>query len=128
MGAAIVSHPNIPVIVFAKGVGVSHLDVQLASGANAIGIEAELPIEWARDSLIGACAVQGNLDPVVLLASEQIARDEAMRLAAAMPMERHIFNLGHGIRPKTRPEVLQAVIGGVRDHDIAVARSNVSLG
>ena len=121
-------YPNIPVIVFAKGVGVTHMEVQLASGANAIGIESELPIEWARDSLIEVCAVQGNLDPVVLLASEQIARNEATRLAAAMPMARHIFNLGHGIRPKTRPEVLQAVIESVRDYDSAVAGHNVSLG
>jgi uroporphyrinogen decarboxylase len=61
--------------------------------------------------------VQGNLDPELLLGQEDAVRKAAGALAAAMPMDRHIFNLGHGIRPATQPEMLNAVIDTVRLHD-----------
>jgi uroporphyrinogen decarboxylase len=114
-------HPEVPVIVFARGVGHSHKTIQQATGAQAIGVESELSIEWARDELASVCAVQGNLDPEVLLGPEEAARKVAAKLASAMPMDRHIFNLGHGIRPSTRPEMLGAVIDEVRQHDGGVS-------
>ena len=114
-------HPDIPAIVFAKGVGASHRTIQQITGAQAMSIESGLSIEWARDALPGTCAVQGNLDPEVLLGPEDIARKAAMKLAAAMPMGRHIFNLGHGIRQQTNPEILGSVIDAVRLHDAGKA-------
>ncbi len=110
-------HPGVPVIVFTRGVGFGHTAIQTATGAQGISIESELSIEWARDALAGTCAVQGNLDPEILLGPEDVAREAAARLSALMPMDRHIFNLGHGIRPTTRPEMLTAVIDAVRMHD-----------
>lgn len=110
-------HPETPVIVFARGVGSGHTAVQQATGAQGISIESELAIEWARDALPTNCAVQGNLDPEVLLGPEDQARSAAQKLAAAMPMNRHVFNLGHGIRPATQPGMLNAVIDAVRLHD-----------
>lgn len=110
-------HPDIPAIVFARGVGFGHVAIQKATGARGIGIESELAIEWARDALTRVCAVQGNLDPELLLGQEDAVRKAARTLAAAMPMDRHIFNLGHGIRPATQPEMLNAVIDAVRLHD-----------
>ena len=107
--------PNIPVIVFARGVGHGHAAIEQATGAQALGIESELQIEWARDGLKGV--VQGNLDPEILLGSEDVTRKAAEKIAAAMPIERHIFNLGHGIRPTTRPKMLSAVIDAVRLYD-----------
>jgi len=112
-------HADTPVIVFARGVGHGHAAIERATGAQALGIESELSIEWARDGLKGA--VQGNLDPELLLGPEDVAREAAARLAAVMPMERHIFNLGHGIMPVTRPEMITAVIDAVRLHDACKA-------
>ncbi len=114
-------HPDTPVIVFARGVGGGHTRVQQATDAQAVGIESELAIEWARDALPKNCAVQGNLDPELLLGSEDVARKAARKLAAAMPIDRHVFNLGHGIRPATQPEMLNAVIDAVRLHDAGEA-------
>lgn len=110
-------HPDTPVIVFARGVGLDHVRIQQATGADAMGIEAELALSWAVKALAARCAVQGNLDPVALLGSDDLARREAIAVAAAAPMERHVFNLGHGIRQGTRPEVLSAVIDAVRGFD-----------
>ena len=110
-------HPEVPVIVFARGVGAAHADIAEATKAQGIGIESELAIDWISARLSGNCAIQGNLDPVALLADEAVARREAARIAAAVPPQRHIFNLGHGIRPQTEPDRLQAVIDSVRRYD-----------
>ncbi|MGH6820761.1 MAG: uroporphyrinogen decarboxylase [Methylocella sp.] len=110
-------HPQMPVIVFARGVAEGHRAIQEATGAEAMGIESEFPIEQARDLLIDVCAVQGNLDPVILLEHEANVRKAAADLAAAMPFDRHIFNLGHGVRPQTKPEMLTTVIDAVRSLD-----------
>ncbi len=110
-------HPEVPVIVFARGVGVAHIDIADATRAQGIGIESELAIDWIAAKLSGTCAIQGNLDPVALLADQAVARREAVKIAAALPPARHIFNLGHGIRPQTEPDRLQAVIDSVRQYD-----------
>ena len=110
-------HPIMPVIVFARGAGADHGRIQVATGADAMGIEAELSLDWAVQALSGKCAIQGNLDPVALLGSDRLARQEAVAVAKAVPVEKHIFNLGHGIKQGTRPEVLTAVIDAVREYD-----------
>ena len=110
-------HPHIPVIVFARGVGHGHSVIEKATGAQGISIEYDLSMQWARDRLKGT--IQGNLDPELLLGPEDKARHAAEALVAMMPMERHIFNLGHGIRPATNPEMLNAVIDTVRRHDMS---------
>ena len=112
-----VKHPGVPVIVFARGLGVGHPGIAEATKAAAIGVESELALSWARDNVAGNCALQGNLDPVALLGSVDVAQRETLAVVKAVPKERHIFNLGHGIRQGTRPEVLNVVIDTVRAHD-----------
>ncbi len=58
--------------------------------------------------------LQGNLDPVVLLAGKDAAVSKARRIVDAMKGHPHIFNLGHGLLPETDPEVLAAVIEEVK--------------
>jgi uroporphyrinogen decarboxylase len=72
-----------------------------------IGIDWRLPLDeaWAR---IGARAVQGNLDPAILLAPRGrmlAAADDVLRRAGGRPG--HVFNLGHGILPATPLEHVQ---------------------
>jgi uroporphyrinogen decarboxylase len=62
-------------------------------------------------------ALQGNLDPQVLLAAPDIVEREAQAvLEAAGPNPGHIFNLGHGILPATPPENVAALVAFVRKH------------
>lgn len=110
-------HPDVPVIVFARGFGVRQLDLCGAEGVAALGIEAELPLKWIAREVRGRCVVQGNLDPVALQASEEIARRETRSVLAGVDMAGHIFNLGHGIRQGTDPEVVEAVVDEVRRFD-----------
>jgi uroporphyrinogen decarboxylase len=85
------------------------------AGGTAISIDWRLPIDVAWD-LIGERAIQGNLDPAILLAG----RDASLRKTREI-LERvggrpgHIFNLGHGILPGTDPDVLKAVVDFVHE-------------
>jgi uroporphyrinogen decarboxylase len=106
-------YPELPVIVFARGVGSAQRLAAGIPGTNAIGVETELDLTELPQDVI----VQGNLDPVVLLAGESVARRETERLCRAVDRKRHIFNLGHGIRVGTDPVVVGAVVDAVRKLD-----------
>lgn len=111
------SHPAVPVIAFARGAGARHVRVARDAGCAAIGIEQECDIDQLLPLLPTGVAVQGNLDPVCLLAGNETISREATRVAMSVPMHRHVFNLGHGIKQQTPAEALEAVIKAVRKVD-----------
>ena len=106
-------HKELPVIVFARGIGGNQVRAAALAGADAIGVETELELRTLPPDIV----VQGNLDPVALLAGEETARREALRICASVDRSRHIFNLGHGIRLGTDPGVVGAVVDAVRRGD-----------
>jgi uroporphyrinogen decarboxylase len=108
---------EVPVIVFARGVGCDHATIAEVTGAEAIGVEAEENLAGILTLLGGKTAVQGNLDPVALLTGDGALREEVLAVIGAVPMARHIFNLGHGIRPETDLNKLSVVIDTVRSYD-----------
>lgn len=108
------SHPNVPVIAFARGAGIRHLQVAASVGCSAIGIEQETEIAPLLRDLPERVVVQGNLDPIALLCEDDVIRRETRRIASSIPRHRHIFNLGHGIKQPTRPEALATVIETIR--------------
>ncbi|MBM4376718.1 MAG: uroporphyrinogen decarboxylase [Deltaproteobacteria bacterium] len=104
---------GVPVIHFGTGTSTL-LEAQRDAGGTVIGVDWRIPIDeaWAR---IGHDrAVQGNLDPLLLLAPREVAVARAkdiLRRVGGRPG--HIFNLGHGIVPETPVETVQAVIEAV---------------
>ena len=65
----------------------------------------------------GKVALQGNLDPSVLMAPEHCVREQARRVLDRFgPAPGHIFNLGHGITPKASPEAVAALVDEVRTY------------
>jgi uroporphyrinogen decarboxylase len=110
-------HPQVPVIVFGRGMGRDHGRLSRVCGAGAVGVEAEEKLAAVLGEVAPGCAVQGNLDPVILLSSEDVVRLEVRRLLETVPMNRHVFNLGHGIRPQTNLEMLNVVVETVREFD-----------
>ncbi len=110
-------HPEVPVIVFGRGLGVRHIDLAASCGCEAVGIEAELPMGWAAGNLSRKVVVQGNLDPLALMAPETMMCREVEMVAGAIDKSRHIFNLGHGIRPGTDPARIAKVIDTIRRWD-----------
>ena len=85
----------------------------MATGADAIGVETEFNLRELSADVV----VQGNLDPVALLAGQEVAAREAQRICRIVDRQRHIFNLGHGIRLGTDPAVVGAVVDAVRNLD-----------
>lgn len=109
--------PAVPIIVFAKGVGYRHGEVYAGTACQAIGVEAECSLEFLLPLLPADAVIQGNLDPVLLLCSEEVVRRETLKLVSTIPRKRHIFNLGHGIKQQTNPDILTTVIKTIRDFD-----------
>ena len=99
-------HPTVPVIGFPRGAGVLYARYAEETGVDAVSIDTALPPTWAREHLQPRVAVQGNLDPIALLAGGEAMRREAQNILDAFQGGRHIFNLGHGIVPQTPPEHL----------------------
>ncbi|MEO8488121.1 MAG: uroporphyrinogen decarboxylase [Betaproteobacteria bacterium] len=102
-----------PTIVFTKG-GGGWLDDIAACGASAVGLDWSVDLAAARARVGHRVALQGNLDPLVLLTDPRtIAREAAAVVEAAGPEPGHVFNLGHGIVPATPPDHVAALVDAV---------------
>ncbi|MGA8762841.1 MAG: uroporphyrinogen decarboxylase family protein, partial [Candidatus Sulfotelmatobacter sp.] len=97
------------------------------TGADVIGLDWRVPLDLGWSSLEHRCAVQGNLDPVLLFASWQELKSRAedvLRRAAGHPG--HIFNLGHGILPETPVENVNNLARFVQEYCGSLPASNAS--
>ena len=110
---------HVPTIVFTKG-GGQWLDELATCGASCVGLDWTADIAAARQRVGSRVALQGNLDPLVLLTDPGTVRREAAAVIhAAGPGPGHIFNLGHGIVPATPPENVAALVAAVHDESRA---------
>ena len=97
-------HPGVPVIGFPRGAGPRLRKYVAETGVAAAGIDFSLPVTWARDEVQPLAALQGNLDPQLLVAGGPAMIEEAKRILAVLGSGPFIFNLGHGIVPQTPVE------------------------
>ena len=105
---------RVPCIVFTKG-GGGWLESIAAIGCEAIGLDWTVDIGVARERVGARVALQGNLDPAVLLSSPEIVQREARRVLERYGRgDGHVFNLGHGISQFTPPDNVSALIETVR--------------
>ncbi len=104
---------RVPSIVFTKG-GALWLEAQAAIGADALGLDWTVDIGEARKRVGDKVALQGNMDPAILLSTPQaIEREVGNILASYGKGDGHVFNLGHGITQHTPPENAAAMIEAV---------------
>lgn len=107
---------KVPSIVFTKG-GALWLEAQAEIGADALGLDWTVDIGSARQRVGDKVALQGNLDPAILLSTpEAIEKEVASVLASYGKGSGHVFNLGHGITQWTPPENAAAMLEAVRKH------------
>ena len=96
--------PGIPVIGFPRGAGALLLPFVEQTGVDAVSLDTSVPLEWAAKHIQPKVTVQGNLDPVMLIAGGE-AMDHAIdHILKTLGKGPFIFNLGHGILPSTPPE------------------------
>jgi uroporphyrinogen decarboxylase len=110
---------RVPCIVFTKG-GGQWLEAIAATGCDAIGVDWTTDLGEARRRVGDKVALQGNLDPMALFASNEAVANEARRVldsfGAADGKGGHVFNLGHGISQYTAPERVSVLVETVRQH------------
>lgn len=95
--------PHVPVILFPRGAGVLY-EAFAGLGAAGLSLDTTVPAGWAAEKLQPQLAVQGNLDPMVVVTGGEAMSEETRRILAALGRGPFIFNLGHGIVPQTPPE------------------------
>ena len=94
-------HPDTPIIGFPKGAGGKLRAYADETGVDAIGIDETVDPAWAAKELPAGLPVQGNLDPLALIAGGEALSSATRRILDAFADRPHIFNLGHGIQQTT---------------------------
>jgi uroporphyrinogen decarboxylase len=108
-------HPDVPVIGFPKGAGGKLGAYAANTGVTAVGIDETVDPAWADRELPANLPVQGNLDPLALIAGGDVLEAAVRRIIDAFRGRPHIFNLGHGIlqdTPIAEVERLVALVKG----------------
>jgi uroporphyrinogen decarboxylase len=121
---AVLRELSVPTILFTKG-GSPWLAQMLSCGVHAVGLDWTTDARHARALARGRVALQGNLDPLALLAPEPAVRAAARRVLDAFgPEPGHVFNLGHGILPSTPVSAVAALVDEVRAYSAARVKNN----
>jgi uroporphyrinogen decarboxylase len=107
-------HPDVPIIGFPKGAGGKLAAYAKETGVDAIGIDETVDPVWANAVLPASMPVQGNLDPLALVAGGDALNDAVSNILAAFEGRPHIFNLGHGIQQDTPIEHVEKLITLIR--------------
>ncbi|WP_374418913.1 uroporphyrinogen decarboxylase [Novosphingobium arvoryzae] len=106
--------PDTPVIGFPKGAGEKLPAYARETGVHAVGIDETIDPLWAAKELPAGLPVQGNLDPLLLLAGGAELERQALRVLDAFADRPHVFNLGHGIGQFTPIEHVEQLLALVR--------------
>ena len=107
-------HSTIPVIGFPRLAGTLIGEYATTTGVNAVGLDTAGDPLAAQRLVPATIALQGNLDPLLLVAGGPALATEARFIAEAMRGRPHIFNLGHGIVPHTPPQHVADLLGAIR--------------
>ncbi len=106
--------PDVPVIGFPKGAGEKLPAYAAETAVDAIGLDETIDPQWAAKALPDGMPVQGNLDPLLLVAGGDELDRQARRILDCFAARPHVFNLGHGIGQTTPIEHVEQLIGVVR--------------
>ncbi len=113
--------PHVPIIGFPKGAGPRLVDYARETKVTAIGLDETIDPSWAHGSLPADLPVQGNLDPLALLAGGEALESAVDRILSAFRGRPHIFNLGHGIIKETPIAHVEHMLSLVRARSGGVA-------
>jgi len=112
-------HPAVPVIGFPKGAGEKLPAYARETGVAAVGVDETIDPVWAAAALPEGLPVQGNLDPLLLLAGGEALDEGARAVLDAFAGRPHVFNLGHGIGQFTPIDHVERLLAVVRDWQAA---------
>ena len=105
---------KINVICFPKGIGESYLDFCSAVKPDCVSIDYEIDPKWIKEKLNGT-PIQGGLDPKILLTDKENIKANVEKYLNIFKDYPYIFNLGHGVLPETKPEIIEYIVNIVRN-------------
>ena len=109
-------HPSIPIIAFPRAVGPAALMYRRPDSFTALSIDTGIGAHWAAKELQPHICLQGNLDPIMLVAGGVALEREARRILDKLGHGgSFVFNLGHGVVPQTPPEHVAQLVEIVRN-------------
>ena len=108
-------HPTVPVIGFPKGSGEKLPAYARETGVQAVGVDETMDPLWVAANLPADLPVQGNLDPLLILAGGEALERRAKAILDAFAGRPHVFNLGHGIGQHTPIAHVEALVKAVRE-------------
>ncbi|MBQ5497191.1 MAG: uroporphyrinogen decarboxylase, partial [Acetobacter sp.] len=108
--------PSVRVIGFPRLCGVMVADYARQTGVDVVALDTGADITKIRSLLPKEIGIQGNLDPVALLAGGEALKNEILAICAAGQGMPHIFNLGHGILPETPVEHVEYLVHTLRNN------------
>ncbi len=106
--------PDLKFIGFPRGAGGGYISFADAGVFDGLALDSSVPAEWARDNLQTKVAVQGNLDPMMMITGGEMLESETRRLLDILGGGPYIFNLGHGITPEGKPENVEKMLRIIR--------------
>ena len=107
-------HPTVPVIGFPRLAGLLVGEYAASTRVDGIGLDTSMDLGLAARVIPARTAIQGNLDPLALVAGGLALRRETAAILTALKGRPSVFNLGHGIVPQTPPEHVAALVEQVR--------------
>jgi uroporphyrinogen decarboxylase len=114
VGALRERHPQVPIIGFPKGAGGKLAAYARETEVDAVGLDETVDPAWAASELPEDLPLQGNLDPLALIAGGKELKTALRRILDAFEGRPHIFNLGHGILPDTPIAHVEQLIAAVK--------------
>ncbi|MDF7673261.1 uroporphyrinogen decarboxylase [Acetobacteraceae bacterium ESL0709] len=107
-------HPETPVIGFPRLGGIMSVDYAQKTGLDCLALDTVADMARIAEMIPENMALQGNLDPMILLNGGEPLVTEARRIRDSLKGRRHIFNLGHGVMQQTPPENVSLLVETVR--------------
>ena len=105
---------QIPTICFPKGIGENYIDFCSAVKPNCISIDYEVDPQWIKEKLDGM-PIQGGMDPKKLLGEKEEIKKNIEKYLDVFKDYPYVFNLGHGVLPETKPEIIEYITQIVRN-------------
>ncbi len=108
-------HPAVPIMGFPRGAGSQSFAFAEATGVDGVSCDTAMPLAEIKLSLSGKTVVQGNLDPLLLVAGGDALDRRIDAICGSLAFNPFIFNLGHGIVPQTPPENVARAVKRIRE-------------
>jgi uroporphyrinogen decarboxylase len=109
------AHPKAKIIGFPRAATLAGYELYAReTGVDAVSIDTSAPMDWAREALSASVRVQGNLDPIALVAGGKALDEGVDEILAALKGKAFIFNLGHGVLQETPIAHVERLVARVR--------------